>query len=528
MKHLAYLNSVFIAVILLFFCVSLQTYLYAQTINVYPGAENTFFDIVKTVKPGDTVLFHDGTYIERNRIEITTVGGTKEKPIVFKSANPQGAKIVFDLGKSWGRIYVTVPYINIEDFEITQIKKANPTPNDPNPTWNHILTFYKDLTEGAPEDKGGHHCRVRGNVIHNGYEEAIKTHLVNDIIIENNYIYDFTHDGIDCTPANSSIIRNNHLYNIGRVHILVKYLDPKDNLIYGNYIHNDTVQMTGGGYGIVLGGSSPPGSPVQARNSVAFNNIIVSESPGLIERPLAIISGIDCGFYNNVVIGTKHGMFTLQTDTVVVNPTFKNNIFYNIQDEVALFSGIGSGLTTDHNLYYNAPNPPLEERGIYDVDPQFIDPMRDWHVRDSSPVIDAGTQWSFKTLAGEIIDVAFDFANEVRTGPWDIGAYEFKRPSIPANRCVDEELLTSINEEILNEQILQVAGQNIQYSLSSPSHVQIKIYNTMGQFVKELVNEKHAEGVYKIAYGNENLPKGIYLCLMMIENDHIAKKFLVH
>lgn len=515
MKNLTYYwNSLFIAVMLLIFLVSMQTYLYAQTIDVYPGQENTFYNIAKTVKAGDTVLFHDGVYIERNRVEITEVGGTAEKPIVFKSANPQGAKIVFDMGKSWGRIYVTVPYIHIEDFEITQIEKASPTPEDPNPTWNHILTFYKDLSEGAPEGKGGHHCRVRGNVIHNGYEEAIKTHLVNDIIIENNYIYDFTHDGIDCTPAYKSIIRNNHLYNIGRVHILLKYLNPKDNLIYGNYIHNDTVQMTGGGYGIIFGGSSPPGSPVQASNSAAFNNIIVSESPGLIERPLAIISGIDCGFYNNVVIGTKYGMFTLQTDTTVINPTFKNNIFYNIQGEATSFSGIGSGLTTDYNLYYNTPNPPSEAHGLYDVDPQFIDPMSDWKVQDGSPVIDAGTTWGFTTSEGESVDVAFDFANEVRTGLWDIGAYEFKDIIIPTSHCIDDETL-------------QVSARNIQYNLSNPSHVQIRIYNFSGQMVGELVNEKQVAGIHRIESGFESLDSGVYIYSMVFGNEFVVKKFLV-
>lgn len=400
--------------IIIMFSVCLSASLNAATINVYPGQENTLYNIAQTAKAGDTVIFHDGTYIERKQVRITKGGGTEGNPIVFKSANPQGAKIIFDMGGSWGRVYVTVPYIHFEGFEITQPKRPAPTAKDPNPSWNHILTFYP----------GADHCRVINNVIHNGYEEGVKTHKVYDIIIENNYIYDFTHEGIDCTPAYDSVIRNNHLHNNGRCHIMLKHTNPTNTLIYNNYIHNDTVQMANG-FGITIGGTMDPDIR-GATSCIAFNNIIVSESPGFITKGLSSMSTTNCGFFNNTVIGTKFGMYTNGFNE---NLTFKNNIFYNIQVAATDFKGTRSGLSTDYNLYYNTPRPPTEPHGVYGRNPQFINAMNDWNLADrESPPVNAGTQWTFKTLKGKVITVAFDFKDNKRTVLWDIGAHEFQLP----------------------------------------------------------------------------------------------------
>ena len=405
--------------VLLFLYISLSAPLYAEIINVYPGQENTLYNISQNVQAGDIVIFHDGTYIERKRVQITKVGGTEEKPIVFKSANPHGAKILFDMERgTWGRVFVTVPYIHFEDFELTQTTIPEPTTEDPNPTWNHILTFYT----------GANHCKVSGNMIHNGYEEAIKAYNVCGMVAENNYIFNFIHEGIDFDKTDDSFIRYNHLYNIGRTHIMLKYDNATDTLVFGNYIHNDKVQMNGGGFGITLGGYSSAGVATQATNCIAFNNIIVSETPGLIIKGLAIISAINCGFYNNIVIGTDYGMWTNQSSSQqVINPTFKNNIFYNIQFSASYFKGIGSGLNTDYNLYYNTPNPPSETHGVYNIDPDFVDPVNnDWRMKLGSPAIDSGVQWAFNTIEGREINVAHDYKRGIRSGKWDIGAYEYQ------------------------------------------------------------------------------------------------------
>jgi hypothetical protein len=215
---------------------------------------------------------------------------------------------------------------------------------------------------------------------------------------------------------------------------MLKNNNPTNTLIYNNYIHNDTVQMNNG-IGITIGGTMDQ-SIRDATNCIAFNNIIVSEPPGLIVKGLSSMSTTNCGFYNNTVIGTDFGMYTNGFNE---NLTFKNNIFYNIQVAATDFKGVRSEPSTDYNLYYRTPRPPAEQHGVYDLDPQFINSMNDWKLANpESPAVNAGKQWTFKTLKGEVINVSFDFKDNKRTDLWDIGAFEYKSITWPLNlRIID-------------------------------------------------------------------------------------------
>ncbi|GEM_PF-5345943 len=68
----------------------------------------------------------------------------------------------------------------------------------------------------------------------------------------------------------------------------------------------------------------------------------------------------------------------------------------------------------------------------------------------------------------------------------------------------------------------------IQYSVPENSFVQIRVYNTIGKEVAELVNERKSAGVYNVEFNAEGLTSGIYFAKMTAGNfNRIMKMTLV-
>lgn len=373
-----------------------------KTYIITPGNQDQFYQMSQIMQAGDSAIFEDGVYFETRMANFVN-SGTKESPIVLKSRNKHKAVILYE-GANRQDIYITKEFIEILDFEITQDKKGTTTSNN-------IIRIYPP----------GGNIRIAGNKIHNGYEEAVKTHMVSNIIVENNIIYDFTNEGIDFTPAFNSIIRNNEIYDCGRVAIMIKYNNARNVQVYNNYISARSVQMGRGGFAITLGGSSDSGSiPLQATNCVAWNNIIVAESPGMILYGVGFLDSQNCAFFNNVIIGAKAAFRTGGKAGLTSNAVCMNNIVVNC--ERAIFEG--TELITDYNLYYNTGDPPDEKNGIFGKDPLFVNQLNDWRLKPGSPAINAGTICTFQTVEGEQIDLSRDYDGKKRITPWDIGAFE--------------------------------------------------------------------------------------------------------
>ena len=66
----------------------------------------------------------------------------------------------------------------------------------------------------------------------------------------------------------------------------------------------------------------------------------------------------------------------------------------------------------------------------------------------------------------------------------------------------------------------------IQYAVSKPGHVGLKIFNAMGQEVAVLVNEKKIPGRYDVQWHAEDLPSGVYVYRLQA-GKYIEKKKLV-
>jgi len=76
--------------------------------------------------------------------------------------------------------------------------------------------------------------------------------------------------------------------------------------------------------------------------------------------------------------------------------------------------------------------------------------------------------------------------------------------------------------------LLNIIGNEIRYTVASPSHVQPNIYDTKGAIVQRLVNGKQKAGAHAIQPDkNLRIAQGLYLCRMKTGNKVYSGKVLI-
>ncbi len=82
--------------------------------------------------------------------------------------------------------------------------------------------------------------------------------------------------------------------------------------------------------------------------------------------------------------------------------------------------------------------------------------------------------------------------------------------------------------EILNVYPNPFNGQTkISYTLNIPGHVNLKLYNTIGQEIIELENDIENAGLHEIKFTNDKLPSGIYFLRLIHEGKTITQKIVL-
>ena len=59
------------------------------------------------------------------------------------------------------------------------------------------------------------------------------------------------------------------------------------------------------------------------------------------------------------------------------------------------------------------------------------------------------------------------------------------------------------------------------------SKVKIEIYNMLGQLINVVVDEVRQAGYYKVTFGSQSMPSGVYFCLMTAGSFVHTKKMLL-
>lgn len=486
--------------------------------DMNPGTEDkpwkTMARAAQLVQRGNTVIFEDGVYIETSPT-VFVQSGTANERIIFKARNKHKAVIRFHDLPSKKVVLTGISYITLQDFELTQNQRGTTTAD-----------IFIQVLEGS------NHVHVIGNKIHNAFEEGVKGYLVSDYLVDGNIIYDMGHEGIDFVNVHSSIIRNNEIYDVGRVGLLAKG-GSSDVEVYNNYLHNHYVNMAEGA--IYMGGSTgyawtldSSENGYEAWNMVAYNNVIVADTLNgvpAINNGIGFVGTKDSAAYNNIVIGTRNGVFLYSPrstqphvgwdwDPDNLNPVFMNNIIMNTTDHAVIAAGTKQpvNLMHDYNLYSNNMSLPAvqEPNGVY-ADPYFANMLEgNWHLKEGSPAISAGKVIpAFVLKNGQSIDISSDYDGSPRGAVWDLGIYKngTHAPTERPKTTMEIAGQQGENDWYVGNVAVALHAQNgespvavTKYTMSVVEHVYGSVSPVTDEYMEYVAPILLAEGVYDLTY----------------------------
>jgi len=67
----------------------------------------------------------------------------------------------------------------------------------------------------------------------------------------------------------------------------------------------------------------------------------------------------------------------------------------------------------------------------------------------------------------------------------------------------------------------------IYYQLPEAGFVQLKVYDALGKEVATLVNDRHESGAYEVLFDGVDLPSGMYIYSIKVNNYYESKKMLL-
>lgn len=247
--------------------------------------------------------------------------------------------------------------------------------------------------------------------VHEGKAWEVKNTLWENVEADNSVFDDAHTDGFLVEGDTSHhVFRNckSHGFHDGG-------FDIKGHVIIENSMSYDNRWPKGGdknGYGFKLWRDA------QVRNSIAYGNAISNYTFGGLQSGYSLVNSISS---NGQISFEKRDASdqTLSPSTVFIS----HNIFYNtsINDEIGnVFS------QSDHNMFYgeDIPDPKVRGTGAVVADPKFTDiRTSNYHLRDSSPAIDAGKTDLTDLMAKVDLDgKARKAGNAVDIGPYEYGS----------------------------------------------------------------------------------------------------------
>lgn len=381
----------------------------------------------KRLNAGDTLILKDGEYYE-DTVVLFKNGGTEKAPITVTAENKHGAKIIFKENLKndrkfmvdYGQNYVTVQYL-----EMTQEAISETNTND------IYIALYGD------------YCAALYNKIYYGFEEGIKSHGSKGLRIIGNEVYDMVHEAIDVVNIEDAVIANNTVKDWSRVGIMVKG-GSRNIRIYNNWVECSREQKDTylPAQGIGVGGSTDNHSGLgstkgfyEAYNYAVYNNIVYCPTENLLSYGIAFCGAKDSTAFNNVVYGAKTGIGfysasgTLkgwEWDPDCVNPVSYNNIVANCSVG-AYYIGNKTNMISDYNLFYKTQTAPIEPHSIY-KDPKFMEAGVDFRLKEDSPARNSGRKMPsyINGYYGERVNLDLrDYSGNVRDDEWSMGAYVF-------------------------------------------------------------------------------------------------------
>jgi parallel beta-helix repeat protein len=474
--------------ILFFLGLILNLGLYANILNVPTDNYSTIQTGIDSALIGDTVLVQPGTYLENIGFEgknivlaslFLTTGDTAYISQTIIDGNKNGTVVEFRSGEdSTARLigfFITNGYHHPGGG--IYIRNSDPIIS------NCILI---DNIAESSNGIGG------GIYFENSTSKLYKTKIINNSAIGMD-INNGWGGGVGCYNSDIEIINcrisgNNTTSISGGIGII-----DSDIKIIGCEISNNSVEVSGAGLYF------QDSNPILINNTIAHNS---SNSQG-------------------------SGFFYLRSDPIVINSI----IWYNKTSSG--FQNI-SGTSGVVDITYSNIQDGNEGTGNLNIDPLFADTTNgDYRITSDSPCIDSGTP---DTTDLYLSDWDLDDNYRIWDGDLngseiiDMGAYEYG--SIP---------VVSINQNLFVKHMNFKLHQNypnpfnpvttIEYTVRAydhtPIHVNLSIYNLLGQKVATLVSEKQAAGLYEVQWDASRFSSGLYYYRIQTPEFQAVRKMIL-
>jgi Ca2+-binding RTX toxin-like protein len=368
-----------------------------------------------TLQAGDELVVGSGTYNEFVRI---SPSGTANAPIVVRSAEPGGAKIVPPKTADFG-VHVQGDYVTLDGFEISGAKTSGITAN---------LVHHVTISNNVSHDNGHHgisasrsdFVKIVGNVTYDNASDGFYSGI--SVFHPENITGNMSHKGFRI------IVRDNISFNNvtktgphsdGNGIIMDDFRSTKtagrDPYLFPSLVENNLVYGNGG-KGIQVDWTDY----ATVRNNTAWHNNVDPLSTGTWHAELSNMNSSHNTWVNNIAVADSS---TSGENRAIDNTSFVGYVnSNNVWKSNLTFSGT-AGDASIRNAGGNATLT-LQDGNLLGVDP-LIHPSRNFRLHPDSPAIDMGTR-----AHG---NVAHDLYGKLRTGLLDIGAHEAGESSLAGN-----------------------------------------------------------------------------------------------
>jgi hypothetical protein len=207
--------------------------------------------------------------------------------------------------------------------------------------------------------------------------------------------------------------------------------------------------------------------------------------------------GTNRNILNNTFYGTKTAI-----EGWMMSADVKNNIIYLTSENDVAYHTTASLENNMQNIEGsgNVPN-----EGIIVADPQFVDPGNDFHLKSSSPAIDAG------------VDVGLEKdldAKDTPNGNYDLGAYEYYENYVPdttSNDTISNDTIvddtSNVTLEVLPGATIQIGGQTLTTDQDGKANIQL----TNGIYQYTVFADGYTEKQGTITVDGQSVTKKIIL-----------------
>ena len=462
--------------------------------------------------PGDTILFHGGTYSGGQYV--ANLSGNASAWITILAA-PGEEVIVSGGGTAW---QLSDPsYVAIEGF-----------------------TFEQQTLNGVNIDDGGdyatpaHHVQIRScrfrEINATGNNDLLKLSGLDDFEISHCTFADGAEggSGIDMVGCHRGTIQHNSFARMGSNAIQAKGGTAEITIARNFFLHCGARTLNlGGSTGLAY--FRPLDAPYEASDLLVWANVIVGS-----DAPIAYVGSVNVHVVNNTIVRPQIWVTRILQETV--DPTrflecgdnsFRQNLIF--QGTIRTETNVGPNTRPEtfiyaDNYWHNYQNPswsgpalPVPDAGlVLGPDPQFADSLsHNYRLKNSSPAI------GLISTGGPPLE---DFDLTPYAVPRSAGAFEGNPPStdVPPESGLPQSVPLLVNyPNPFN------ASTRIELLLPASGYVSLEVFALDGTLVARLLDGVLESGTHSLTFHAPMLATGTYILRARTPSAQATRRILL-